>query len=389
MNSMGRFFVIVLLAGVLVMGLSLPGEADHFHPPARSSILAAIDHLLNQDPDAAEGECRRLEGLDTSGLLASFCASYVLLTRAEEKDDPTEDLERFRKEIGDIIEKLEKALEKAPKDADLLFLTGMAWGYKALADGVLKNYFSAYKGLKNSYNFFQETLKVDPHYYDAYHGLGLYHYSISLLPSFSRAIASLILPSGNQEQGLKELELVAEKGVYLKMMARFALLRIYAAQEGGDYEKALGYARELLDRYPGNPDVYFYLAFIASELGQSEEAFATARRIEQNIQEERNHFSKVMLPRYLQLMGKLSMDQGDYQEALTYFTKAIDSGNKRYAWAVAWAWTRMGMIYDLQGNREEAKRHYRRALQVDSESLAKDYAKRYLDEPYRGQERKG
>ncbi len=389
MRSDTRVSIVVLLVGAFGMGLASSGEAHHLHPPVQASILSTIDHLLNQDPDAAEAECHRLESLDRSGLLFPFCTAYVLLARADDKEDPTADLEQFRQRMSGVIERLEKAQEKGPKDPDLLFLAGMAWGYKALADGVLKNYFSAYKGLRNAYNLLQETLRVDPRYYDAYYGLGLYHYAFSRLSSFSRAVASLLLPSGNREQGLKELELVAEKGVYLKMTARFALLRIYAAQEEGEYQKAHGYAKELQDRYPGNPDVYFHLAFIASELGRFEEALAVARQIEANIREERNHFSKVMLPRYLQLMGKLYMDRGDYQQALAYFREAIVHENKRYAWAVAWAWTRMGMIYDLQGDREEAKRHYRRALQVDSESLAKDYAERYLNEPYRGRGRRG
>jgi Flp pilus assembly protein TadD len=45
------------------------------------------------------------------------------------------------------------------------------------------------------------------------------------------------------------------------------------------------------------------------------------------------------------------------------------------------------MIYDLQGDREEAARRYRKALAVEGEGIAKDLARRYLEDPYRGRPR--
>ena len=40
------------------------------------------------------------------------------------------------------------------------------------------------------------------------------------------------------------------------------------------------------------------------------------------------------------------------------------------------------MIYDLHGDRAEALRHYRRALEVETEGLAKETAQEYLGTPY-------
>jgi hypothetical protein len=45
------------------------------------------------------------------------------------------------------------------------------------------------------------------------------------------------------------------------------------------------------------------------------------------------------------------------------------------------------MIYDLQGDREEAVRRYHKALAVPTEALAQDVARRYLETPYRGRPR--
>lgn len=346
-------------------------------------ILDGIDALLNGEPDKAEATFKALEQRDATGAIIPLLMGYVQLARAEEKEDPDEDLDAYTEQMASTIKRAEAALDKSPRDPDLLLLTGMAWGSKALADGVRKHYIAAYRGLKRCYQLLEEALEVDPEQYDAYYSLGLYHYAFSRLPSVYRTLASILLPSGDRERGLNELHLAAEKGIFTKMLAKLALLRIYTSPEDG-YERALPLAQELLARYPGNPELYFHLALIHSELGRFQEALEVAERIAKNIGRGENNFTGVMLPRYYQLMGKLYMDHGDYPTALAFFKKTIESGNKRYAWAVAWAWTRTGMIYDLLGKRAEATEHYKAALKVDGESLAKEYAERYLDEPYQG-----
>jgi hypothetical protein len=45
------------------------------------------------------------------------------------------------------------------------------------------------------------------------------------------------------------------------------------------------------------------------------------------------------------------------------------------------------MIYDLQGDRQEAIRRYQAALAVETDGLAKDLARQYLETPYRGRAR--
>ena len=41
------------------------------------------------------------------------------------------------------------------------------------------------------------------------------------------------------------------------------------------------------------------------------------------------------------------------------------------------------MIHDLLGEREEATKSYRMALAVETDGIAKDAARHYLNEPYR------
>jgi Tfp pilus assembly protein PilF len=101
--------------------------------------------------------------------------------------------------------------------------------------------------------------------------------------------------------------------------------------------------------------------------------------------EDRPHFGPDLAPRYNQLLGKIYMDHGENATALAFFKRAIETPTApRYRWVTAWAWTRSGMVYDLQGEREEAVRRYRKALAAESGGLAGDTARRHLDDPYRG-----
>ena len=252
-----------------------------------------------------------------------------------------------------------------------------------IVDGGRKNYLAALQGVRAAHRCFQEAQQLDPTLVDASYGLGLYHVAMGRLPGIVKPFAAIVLPAGDPELGLKELERVAEQGAYLKATARVVLLQLYAGSEQ-KYAEALQLGQDLLRRYPGNPDLYFATAHAASEIGRFEEALDIGRRVGQQVQEGRPRFGE-LAARYNQLMGKIYMDQGDYAAALVFFQRALQAPTPpRYRWITAWAWTRSGMIYDVQGDRQEAVRRYQAALDVETDGLAKDLARQYLETPYRG-----
>ncbi len=361
--------------------------AFHSAPEVRAGVLRMTDLILNLDVEAAEAECQRLLVLPQGEAAGRFCLGLVTLTRAEDKDDPAPDLDRFLVQAGEAITAAEALERIQAKDAEVKLLLGLAHGSKALADGARKNYLAALQGLREAHRRFEEALQLDPALVDAYYGIGLYSFALGRLPGLIKPLVTIVLPRGDAAHGLQEIERVAEQGTYLKMTARVALLRLYAGQEE-KYAEALRLGRDLLQRYPGNPDLYFATAHAASELGRAPEALEIGRRIQRNLTDGRPHFTPDLQARYNQLMGKISMDRGEYATALTFFQRAIQTPTPpRYRWVTAWAWTRSGMVHDLQGDREEALRRYRMALAVETEGLAKDLARRYLDTPYRGRSR--
>jgi len=374
----------ILCAGIgCCLFAAFPAAAFHAAPAVRAGMLRATDLLLNLETDAAATECRQLVSAPQGEALGRFCLSLVTLTRAEDQDEPTKDLDRFLEQANEALAAAEAQESAAPSDAEIKLLLGMIHGSKAIADGGRKNYLAALQGVREAHRYFQRAQQLNPTLVDASYGLGLYHVAMGRLPAIVKPFVSIVLPAGDPELGLRELERVAEQGAYLKATAQVALLQLYAGSEH-KYAEALRLGQDLLHRYPGNPELYFATAHAASELGRFEDALDIGRRVGRQVQEGRSRFAD-LAARYNQLMGKIYMDRGDYAAALVFFQRALQAPTPpRYRWITAWAWTRSGMIYDVQGDRQEAVRRYQAALDVETDGLAKDLARQYLESPYRG-----
>ena len=379
----------VLVFLLLWTGLSL-AEDYSIDPMIEEAIHRGMEYLFNLDFDRAEDEFQRIQELEKDGPIAPFYFGILYLNRAgkEAEEEPRkEELERFLELMELTINRAEEAIKKRERDGNLNLLLGMAYGAKAVVEGSLKKYLSAYQGIKKAYRHLEAASRVEPSKYDAYYGLGIYDYSMGKLPRTYRFLASLILPEGGRDKGLQELGLAAERGTYTRTSAKTILMQTYVNQEN-NYEKALPYAEDLKGRYPGNPEFYFYLGNIYSELDRFPEALAITEEAGRAIETGRLHFKKEMLPRYHHLLGKVYMDHGDLDKALELFKKVVASNSRQYAWVKAWAFVRMGMIHDLRGEREEAVRMYKRALKVETRGIAKDYARMYLEEPYMQREKR-
>ncbi|HWQ70653.1 MAG TPA: hypothetical protein VN494_12025 [Patescibacteria group bacterium] len=381
--SAGRRAFYGLVLGLLVLVPPDLSRADLWTDTRSLELaVAGTDHLLNLDYDLAEQAFARLGDVDRSGLLAPLYQAFVMLARLQDREPTRPEMDAFLAAMRTLTAKAEGRLTQAPEEPDLLLFLGMAWGSKAMIDSVLGNYFSAYEAIKRTKSYLDACLLYQPIRYDAYYALGLYDYAFSRIAWFYRPLVHLALPPGNRERALRELTIASERGVAARMLAKLALLQIYAGSEK-EFEKALPLAEELLRRFPGNPELYFQTALVYSELERFPEALEVGRRIRANLDPGRYHFTHEMLPRYLQLMGKIAMDRGDYPTALSFFRQAIEQPTDRYAWVTAWAWTRTGMVHDLSGRRTEAERSYRMALAIKTNSIAKDAARQYLHEPYR------
>ncbi len=105
--------------------------------------------------------------------------------------------------------------------------------------------------MKTATGYSDKLLAISPGYYDAYVGTGLGKYIIGQKAAPVRWILRIGGIKGDQEQGLKELQLAADRGRFLAPFARIVL----AFDDLRHKNKAA--ARKKLEilhqQFPGNP----------------------------------------------------------------------------------------------------------------------------------------
>jgi tetratricopeptide (TPR) repeat protein len=189
-----------------------PTAAFHDEAPVRAGMLRASDQILNLDLDPAEATCRELLTLPSGKAAGHFCLGLVALAKAEDRDDPAPELDRFMEHATAALAAGESLERTAPSDAEVKLLLGLIHGSRALVEGERRNYLSALQDVREAHRRFEEALQLDAGLVDASYGLGVYNLAMGRLPGILRPLATIVLPNGDTEQGLEMLEQVADDG---------------------------------------------------------------------------------------------------------------------------------------------------------------------------------
>ncbi len=215
------------------------------------TAIEKIENLINNEPDNP---------------LGYFLLGSVFQTISEEfrndslKTKITENLEK-------AIKLSKQRFENEPQNPNWPFICGAAYGYRALHRAFHGGWWGAFQdGLKCSSNL-KKALKIDSTYYDAYLGLGAYHYHKTVK---SKAFLWLPFVADKREQGIEELRICVDSGFLATHSARESLLRIYFEEKR--YEELLMLADSLEKLTPNDPySLLFYVRGLA-ELERLDEA---------------------------------------------------------------------------------------------------------------------
>jgi tetratricopeptide (TPR) repeat protein len=145
-----------------------------------------------------------------------------------------------------------KRLESNPDDPDGLFVLTLADGMQGDLEAVIeRRQLSALGYIRRAEQGAKRLLAVKADAQDAYVALGAANYIIGCLPAYKRFFLWFGCVRGDRQRGMEQLQMAAERGQYLKPLAK-AFLAL-AAEREGQFDRAVTLFEELAHEFPANP----------------------------------------------------------------------------------------------------------------------------------------
>lgn len=183
-------------------------------------------------------------------------------------------------------------------EVEALYYLGSAFAIKSRLNFYQNHIVPAARFARTAQDHLNALIKIDPDYADAYFALGgIYYRAGVLLDSPVARLASGVLgakalPEGDSERGIRYLKAAAGSR-FAGVDAKLALLEIYVPKNER-LDEALGLARELQAKYPGNQTFARYLMRIYLGLRDRAKLNQTARMVLARVKEEKPGFGAFM-----------------------------------------------------------------------------------------------
>lgn len=371
MKGTGSIFAILLFT----WGINVSAQDQTFYQLSFQGINHAYNMEFDKGLVAFESLINREPGHSHGHLLKSVSRYYMYLIDMSDKRAEDE----FRKCALKTIEVAKKRLFENKEDVDALFHLGTIHMYMAAYYGENNSWLRAYWYGKEGISYLKSAIQLNPQYYDAYLGLGLYHYYADVLPKFVKAVSFLLGVEADRIRGLEELNKVKNHGTFTSTEARFFLAYIYLYLEKR-YEPALALLKELSETYPQNVVFQIVLGDAYRKTGRHDQAIATYQNA--STADKANRFPQLVNSAVF-LMGNIYFEKNEFTPAIDAYARAVERAATKptskdgiYAWGLY----KQGECYDILGNREKAVGFYQR-VKKEHNKFAHAKAQKMLQQP--------
>ena len=219
---------------------------------AASAVARAYDLILDADFDQLKktlpATCPPAPAVACRGLEALSLWWQIQLDLDNHSLDAA-----FLSAADDAIAAAERWTVSEPQRAEAWFYLGAAYGARAQFHVYRVDRLAAARDGKRIKDALEKALALDPSMHDAEFGIGMYRYYAGVAPAIFRFLRFfLLLPGGDREGGLAQLERASTMGVLVRGEAQFQIHVLYLWYEHKSSE-ALALIRGLQARYPHNP----------------------------------------------------------------------------------------------------------------------------------------
>jgi tetratricopeptide (TPR) repeat protein len=289
---------------------------------------------------------------------------------------------KFESAIDRSIGLSQASLEKDGRDIRALHALGVAHALRANYSFLVeKAWMDALREAMAARKFNEQILDIQPNFVDAQLILGLDEYVVGSLPFHMRAVGFVAGFHGDKQGGIEHLEQVSRRGVINRYDAEIILSAIYRRERCP--QKAIPLLKDLAARFPRNYLLRFEQVKMYSDLGDKHSALQVLAGIDELRRTGAPGYSHLPDEKVKYLRANLLFWYGDLDPALADLRQVTHNSSDLDLGTVVMAWLRLGQVYDLKGNREQAVEAYRETMKTAPQSAAAMEAKSYISSPYR------
>jgi len=243
-------FSIIVLGGMILSALLAENDFDEIKNGLELSYRCRYEE--------ASQEFDRLIEKDQENPLGYLLKAALLETKMVDFAN-LEGEKEFYSLLEEVESKAMRILKENPEDPWAHYYLGAQYSYKSVHQLANRSFWTGFRNGLRARREFQKAVKSDPSLYDAYLGLGIFHWATS------KAFSWIPFLGDNRQKGIREVELAMEKGYLSQVAAKSVLVWIHLLDHR--FENALKWAEELLESYPENRFFWISLATIYYEKG--------------------------------------------------------------------------------------------------------------------------
>ena len=271
MNGVLKILAFTWTFSPLLIASAIDEAFGHLYNCDFPAAHATIDHYIAATPGDPVGYSVKAAAylyseLDRLNVLESefFESDARIGDKKKLKPDPAVK-EGFQRAVDRSVSIAQGDLKRNADDRNALFAMSVSKGevadYMALIE---KRQLASLSVNKEAYRYARRLLKLDPTFYDAYLTTGFTEYVLGDIPVVFRWFLKFDDVQGNKDTGLKNLQLVADKGRYMKPMAKILLAAAYLREKKFAFTQKL--LQDLAHDFPANPLLKRELAKISAKM---------------------------------------------------------------------------------------------------------------------------
>ena len=289
----------------------------------------------------------------------------------------------FEKRLNEIEFLYDSLVVAYPDNFEYLLYLGTSQSLKARIylgeKKYLSTFYAAYKGFKSIQKSEQGADKTK----DVYLPIGVIEWYAGLKNPFIQIAARSMGINPSRKEGIKKMEVAANESAWAWIEA-MSILSITYQFFDLNKEKGLLTSETVSKKFPDNFGYGLYYALGLMQNGKIDEAKKKLKYLDMQSSAQRPYHQKRYNPYLSYLWGNYYFLTENNKVALEYLNSCINNYNSDLDIFLANALLLKGKIHDIQNNRFEARRAYKQCVKLKNQTAAMDFAKQYLNEPYKG-----